>query len=103
MIDLILGILATWRLTKLLYAGNPPESGPYEILDRFRDFAGVRYDEHSNPVSDTQVGKALTCFLCTSVWAGLFISIFQGKSSFVRALAYSAGAILFRDVRGRLQ
>jgi hypothetical protein len=93
MIDLLIGILATWRLTSLLHN----EDGPFDMFALARDAAGVRYDELSRPVSDNPVGKALTCFYCTSVWAGLII----GRGSIVRALAYSAGAILVKELTGR--
>jgi hypothetical protein len=91
--NLLTGILATWRLTNLLHK----EDGPFDVFGKLRDLAGVRYDEMSNPVSDNPVGKALTCFWCTSVWAGLIV----GRGSIVRALAYSAGAILVKELTGR--
>lgn len=91
--NLLTGILATWRLTSLLYR----EDGPFDVFGKVRDLAGVRYDEMSKPFSDSQVGKALTCFWCTSIWAGLIV----GRGSIFRALAYSAGAILIRELTGR--
>lgn len=96
MIDLLLGILATWRLTSLLHA----EDGPFDLFARLRDWAGVRYDERSQAVADSEVGKALTCFLCTSVWSALVVTVCQRKGSLVNVLAYSAGAILIETMRG---
>ena len=91
--NLLIGILATWRLTSLLHK----EDGPFDVFALARDAAGVRFDELSRPYSDNPVGKALTCFWCTSMWAGLIV----GRGSIVRALAYSAGAILIEELRGR--
>lgn len=90
MLDLLIGILATWRLTSLLHS----EEGPFEIFARFRDWAGVRYDEESNPVSEKQIGKMLCCFWCTSIWSGLIVTILQVDISLIKTLGYSAGAIL---------
>lgn len=91
--NLATGILATWRLASLLYA----EDGPADVFAKMRDMAGVRYDERSNRVADTIAGKALCCFWCTSMWSALVVS----GGSLVRALAYSAGAILIREFTGR--
>ncbi len=93
MINLLIGILATWRLTSLLHK----EDGPFDVFALARDAAGVRFDEFSRPTSKNQIGKMLTCFWCTSMWAGLII----GRGSIVRALAYSAGAILVKELTGR--
>jgi len=93
MINLLIGILATWRLTSLLHK----EDGPFDVFALARDAAGIRFDEQSRPYSDSQIGKMLTCFWCTSMWAALIVS----RGSPVKALAYSAGAILIRELTGR--
>lgn len=85
----LIDLLAVWRLTRLLYK----ESGPYDVLGRFRDWAGVRYDSYSNPYGKNELSKALICVYCLSVWVGLFIAVVRRKSP-VHALAYSAGTIL---------
>lgn len=87
---MIVGILATWRLAQLLH----DEDGPWQIFARLRDVAGVRYDEWSRPYSDKQVGKMLSCFWCTSIWAALFVT----KGKVRETLAYSAGAILLERI-----
>ncbi len=97
MIDLLIGILATWRLTSLLHS----EEGPFEVFARLRDWAGVKYDEQSQPVSEKQIGKALACFWCCSIWGALAIAVIQGEWSLGRALACSAGAIFIEELRGR--
>lgn len=97
MLDLVTGILATWRLTSLLHS----EDGPFEIFARFRDWAGIKYDEQSQPVSENQLGKMIACVWCLSIWTGLAITVLQGNWSVVRILAYSAGAIWIEELRGR--
>ena len=95
--NLLTGILATWRLTSLLYR----EDGPFDVFGKVRDLAGVRYDEMSKPFSDSQVGKALTCFWCTSITASVIVAIFKRRLSLSEILASSAGAILIEELRGR--
>lgn len=92
---LLIQVLATWRLTNLLYR----EDGPLDVFARLRDRAGVRYDEHSNRVATNPVGKALCCFWCTSVWTALAINLFEGQISPIKILACSAGAILIEQIR----
>lgn len=91
MVDLLVGILATWRLSNMLT--DPTEIGPFDFLEKIRDFAGIYYDEHSE-CQGPAIGKALCCIWCTSVWVGLVFA----KGNPIKALAYSAGAILFNKV-----
>jgi hypothetical protein len=73
--------LATWRITSLLVQ----ERGPYALLLRLR--------EHH---AGTEVGKALECVWCTSVYAAVFILILdQFLPELVDVFALSAGAILY--------
>ncbi len=94
---LIVGILATWRVASLLYK----EDGPWEVFAQIRDIAGVRFDELSRPVSDNQVGKMLTCFWCTSIWAAILVGLLERRPNLVSILAHSAGAIILRELTGR--
>src|SRR4030042_5763963 len=95
--NLLTGILATWRLTNLLHK----EDGPFDVFGKLRDLAGVRYDEMSNPVSDSQIGKMLSCFWCTSITASVIVAIFKRRLSLSEILASSAGAILIEELRGK--
>jgi hypothetical protein len=58
--------LATWRIVSLLYI----EDGPYLILARFRTYIGIYYDEHTQRQADNELGKAVNCPACLSVWIG---------------------------------
>lgn len=89
MSKLLLGILATWRLTKLL----KEERGPYEILARLRQWVGVRYDVYSTAYSDNELGRAFLCFWCLSLWIALVL----GRGKVMETLAYSGGAILIEE------
>jgi hypothetical protein len=82
----LLRILATWRLTSLFV----DERGPFDIFGKIRDLAGIKYDEYSRPCADTEIGKALLCPWCTSVWVGTVIA----RGNLIKGLAYSAGALL---------
>lgn len=100
MTNLIIGILATWRLASLLFR----EGGPFQMFDRFRALFGVGKDETGDTVCrrpGNQFCKMLECFWCTSVWAALAITILERDVNLVHILAYSAGAIFlgFIDVR----
>jgi hypothetical protein len=79
---LILGVLAVWRVTHLLYA----EDGPWDSFVMLRRKAGEGF-----------WGGLLDCFYCLSLWIALPLAIWIGLSWTERALlwpAFSAGAIL---------
>jgi len=67
----LLAALATYRLTLLIHK----ESGPFDILGRFRTWAGVTYDTYSNPVSNGELSAAILCPYCLSVWIGIGVTI----------------------------
>ena len=103
MTELIVGILATWRLTALLHY----EDGPKGIFEKLRQRVRAFEEKDGKPV--TFLGGLLSCFWCLSVWTGLVTSIviYAIMSSCEKsclevlplALAYSAGAILLDEVR----
>lgn len=88
--------LATWRVASLL--GNVAESGPWGILDRIRYWAGVRYDERSQPYGATGLARGLLCRWCCSLWVGaawtaLALLWPAGAAWLALPLALSAAAI----------
>lgn len=98
--EFLVGLLATWRLTALLVS----EKGPFDLLGKFRDAVGIRYDEHSHPYGRNEVAQALTCFWCTSFWLGLAVSALQGHvliDGFLIGFAYSGGAILLERMAAK--
>lgn len=83
-------ILAIWRITSLLVK----EDGPLDMFARFRDLAGVRYDEYSQ-CTGNPLAKGLCCFWCASIWVAIpsVLLGFQWYDIF----ALSAGAILIEE------
>ena len=68
---LLIGLLATYRITLLLKVAQPgesEESGPKDILTKWRHWVGVRYDEHTRPYGTSWRAEILLCFLCLSIW-----------------------------------
>lgn len=69
--DFIVISLACWRITSLFVA----EDGPGEILAKFRNWVGVRYDERSRPYGKNVFAKAMLCIWCFSVWVCLMATL----------------------------
>lgn len=86
---LILGILATWRITHLLNA----EDGPWDVIVKLRRLAG-----------SSTFGSLLDCFYCLSLWVGAPLAWLLGVGWKQRLLlwpAISAGAILLQKGTSR--
>jgi hypothetical protein len=80
--ELILGVLAVWRITHLLNA----EDGPWDVLARLRRLAGEGF-----------WGGLLDCFYCLSLWIALPFAALLGDGWRERLLlwpALSGAAIL---------
>ncbi len=87
--DLLLGILAVWRVTHLLQA----EDGPWDVVVHLRRRAGAGF-----------WGQLLDCFYCLSVWIAVPFAIFLGHTlgqGIMLWLALSAGAILVERATDR--
>lgn len=69
LVTLIIATLSTYRLTLLISS----EGGPYNILERFRYFIGVRFDEYSKPYGTNTWARGILCPYCLSVWVGLAV------------------------------
>jgi|HubBroStandDraft_6_1064221.scaffolds.fasta_scaffold664302_2 hypothetical protein len=79
---LVLGVLATWRVTHLLQA----EDGPADLVVRLRRAVGEGF-----------LGSLLDCFYCLSLWIAAPFALFLGATWPERAmlwLAFSGGASL---------
>ena len=94
MLDLLILVGATWRLTSLLVW----EEGPFEVFARLRHLLGVRYDDQSQPYGANWLAKGVICPACTSVWFGtLWVILYYlwGDSVWIAMpFALSAGAIV---------
>jgi hypothetical protein len=88
---ILLGSLATWRVTSLLIY----EAGPFDVFARLRDRLDISYDERSNCYTRWRLAEALCCFKCSSVWVALPVAlILDWRVSWLYWLAISAGAIM---------
>lgn len=93
--DILILILATWRLTSLIVN----EEGPYHSLARFRHWVGLRYDEMSVPYGTNELASGLSCLWCASVWCGAAWAVLYWIAPnltlmLALPLALSAGAVL---------
>lgn len=80
--ELIVGILATWRLSALLFY----DTGPFGVFQHLRELAEGR----------AFIGDLLGCFWCVSVWVGLACAaaILCGYWWVLLPFALSGGAVL---------
>jgi len=82
--QLVISILAVWRITHLLQA----EDGPWDVIFRIRKAVGNGF-----------WGSLMDCFYCLSIWIALPFGIVLGNSiwnSFILWMAISGGAILLQ-------
>lgn len=99
---LLILTLATWRLTTLLVN----EAGPFDVFERLRYAAGVRYDERSERYGTNVVARGLICVWCVSVWVGALLALGQWLAPGVVGwlalpFALSAGALVVERVVAR--
>ena len=81
-VPVIVGAMATWRLTHLVVA----EDGPWNVVAHLRRAAGAGV-----------VGQMMDCFDCASVWMALPFALWLGHdwtSGTVAWLALSGAAIV---------
>lgn len=67
-------IFATYRLTNMLNW----ERGLFGVFDILRKWAGIQPvnqppDYYAEPVAKNELGKAILCFACLSVWVALLV------------------------------
>jgi hypothetical protein len=72
---LVLGILATWRITHLL----AKEDGPADLVLRIRAHLG-----------SGEAGKLMDCFNCLSVWVAAPVALLTCRKRSDRVLAWLA-------------
>jgi hypothetical protein len=89
-IDLLLGVLAVWRVTHLIAS----EDGPFDVVARARRFAGSGL-----------IGQLFDCFYCLSLWVAAPFAWWmqsQWRERILLWLALSAAAILVNRVVDRI-
>lgn len=68
--SLVLGGLATWRVTNILVH----ENGPFHVFRRARVALGVVYLPDSNDIASYKYELTI-CVWCMSVWVGLLATL----------------------------
>lgn len=69
--NLLILILATWRISSLLVN----ENGPFDAFARFRYLVGVRYNAKDVAYGTNIMGDLFACVWCLSFWVGLILMI----------------------------
>lgn len=94
---LIIYGLATWRISSIIVR----EDGPFHMFLRVRKMAGIIHDIDGNPIQspDGFFSELLFCVWCSSVWVGLFLTVFwfftpEWSLIFSVPFAFSGMAIL---------
>jgi hypothetical protein len=96
-VTIVLMALATWRIANML--ADTDQSGPFNLLDKFRLVAGVRFDAQSQPYPINNFAEGLLCVTCNSVWIGIGFAALYAASPvaafwFSLPLVFSAVAML---------
>jgi Protein of unknown function (DUF1360) len=85
----IVGTLAVWRVTHLLWA----EDGPLDVLVRLRKFAGASF-----------FGRLLDCFYCLSLWVSVPMAWLLATGWTERAIVWlglSGGVVILQRLTTR--
>jgi hypothetical protein len=72
-VELVVLALATGRLANLL--ADDSQGGPFQILWKFREWAGVRYSRDGVVSHTNSLSELILCVFCNSIWIGLFIAM----------------------------
>ena len=94
--QLVLTILAVWRLTVLLAM----EGGPFGIFRWFRGLMGIGHDDGGEPISwpEHPPGSLFACTWCLSFWTTLLVyGILVVAPGVVTALG-TWGAVTYLEV-----
>lgn len=102
-VNLIILILAVWRITNLFV--DDSEGGPWQSLHWIRWRVGVRYNDKHESYGTNIVARAMTCFWCWSMWVGIIIAIPyvlwpQITTTVLLPFALSAGALMIKRHMG---
>ena len=65
----IIMALATWRISNLIVN----EDGPWELLERLRNFIGVK-DGPYGKYGTNVIARGISCVWCLSVWIGAILT-----------------------------
>lgn len=95
-IQIIVLLLATWRITSLFVS----ESGPFFVFRKIRTLSGIAHDELGGVamIPDTLFAQIVSCAWCCSVYVGAFWTLLYVLLPLIAPwlalpFALSAGAI----------
>lgn len=71
LLSLVVGSVATWRITYMLLY----ESGPFRIFRSLRQRLGVMYHPDDDNVMVSYRWEITTCMYCLSVWVGAAVTL----------------------------
>jgi len=71
LLHILILILATFRLSSLL----ANESGIAGVLDSFRHWLGIRYNDIGERYSMNWMGDEVLCQWCNSIWIGILFTV----------------------------
>lgn len=77
MIETLILALAAWRITSLLVC----EDGPNDVIAKFRNIIGVRYDQYSVPYGKNIIASLFTCVWCLSIWVSAIFALLSPYST----------------------
>lgn len=93
-LDLLVGSVATWRLTRMFLV----ENGPFRIFRRLREASGVVYVDNDTLEVSSFKYEITMCTWCMSVWVGtgvtLLLRFVPGGLWWLLPFIYSAGNVV---------
>ena len=97
--ELLILVLATWRLASMFVS----EDGPFDVFRRIRSLFGVTHHDDGSvaQIPDRTLAKLFTCMWCMSVWmAAAVYGLWFLAPVIVWILGLSGGVIIVERVRG---
>lgn len=93
MIDILVGCVATWRLTHLFLI----ENGPFRMFRKLRTKLGVEYESDDADVVISYKHEITVCPWCLSVWVGagaaVILAIPKAGRYILLPFVFSAGSV----------
>jgi len=97
--ELLIMVLATWRLASMLVS----EDGPFDVFRRIRSLWGITHHDDGTvaQIPDTTLAKLFTCMWCMTLWmAAVVYLLWIVAPVAVWILGLSTGGIIVERVRG---
>ncbi len=98
-LELLIMILATWRLASMFVS----EDGPFDLFRRIRSLFGITHHDDGSVanIPDRSLARLFSCLWCMSVWmAAVVYGLWLLCPVLVWILGLSTGAIIVERIRG---